>query len=84
MTHSQKQIVEDFVRAQLAERLKIAPEAISADSDLIELGLQSIDAVLLCGIVEDHFQVELDPSTIFQHDTVGSFVDEIASRLDAQ
>jgi hypothetical protein len=39
----------------------------------VDGGLQSIDAVLLCGEVEDAFQMELDPALIFDHKDVGSF-----------
>jgi acyl carrier protein len=66
--------VLEFVRAALAERTKVPIGEVDTASVLIDLGLQSIDAVLLCGDVEDEFQVELDPSTIFEHETVGSFV----------
>lgn len=73
--------VLDFVREELARRLKMPAAQIDKTSDLIGLGLQSMDAVMMCGEIEDHFQVELDPSTIFEHDTVGSFVDEVLRRL---
>lgn len=71
-----------FVRDQLAARLNLPVDQIEPGSDLIGLGLQSIDAVMMCGEVEDHFKVELDPSTIFEHETVGSFVDEVVRRLN--
>ena len=47
------------------------------DSALVDLGLQSIDAVIVCGEVEDEFGIEIDPSEIFEHDTLGTFADEI-------
>lgn len=74
--------VLEFVRAGLSQRTKVPIEEIDATSGLIELGLQSIDAVLLCGEVEDRFQVELDPSTIFEHETVGIFVAAVLDRFE--
>lgn len=73
--------VLDFVRQELSTRVKVPVEQIDASSNLIDLGLQSIDAVIMCGEIEDHFQVELDPSAIFQFQTVGSFVDDVLTRL---
>jgi acyl carrier protein len=82
MTDDDREVaVSNFVRARLAVRTKMPLDQIDASSGLIELGLKSVDAVLLCGEVEDEFQVELDPSTIFEHDTVGSFVADVLRRL---
>lgn len=71
-----------FVKNKLAERLNAPIDIIDTSSNFIDLGLESVDAVLLCGEVEDEFQVELDPSMIFQHETVGGFVTDVVSRLD--
>lgn len=73
--------VMDFVRQELSSRVKVPIEQIDASSHLIDLGLQSIDAVIMCGEIEDRFQVELDPSAIFQFQTVGAFVEDILKRL---
>lgn len=84
ITSSREAEVVTFVRTRLSALVKIPVEEIQTSSGLIDLGLQSVDAVLLCGEVEDTFQVELDPSTIFDHDTVGSFTTEVVRRLDAR
>lgn len=73
--------VMDFVRQELSSRVKVPIEQIDASSHLVDLGLQSIDAVIMCGEIEDRFQVELDPSAIFQFQTVGTFVEDILKRL---
>ncbi|MBL29468.1 MAG: polyketide synthase [Rhodospirillaceae bacterium] len=70
-----------FLTARLAQLTEQDQAAITTDSVLIDLGLQSIDAVLLCGEIEDRFRIELDPATIFEHDTLGSFSHEIRQRL---
>ncbi|AXS39710.1 acyl carrier protein [Breoghania sp. L-A4] len=71
----------EFLRQQIAQRTKLNIEDISEDSVLMDLGLQSIDAVLLCGDVEDRFQVEMDPADIFDHETLGAFAKSILQRL---
>lgn len=83
-TSSREAEIVEFVRMRLSALLKTPVEEIKILSSLIDLGLQSVDAVLLCGEVEDAFQVELDPSTIFEHDTVGSFTTEVARRLNVR
>lgn len=73
--------VADFIRIRLAARTKVAVDQIQPSSRLIALGLQSIDAVLLCGEVEEAFEIELDPTTIFESDTVGGFTATVLERM---
>lgn len=75
------QAVESFLIHAIARFTKQSPEQIAPNAVMIDLGLKSIDAVLLSGEVEDHFRIELDPSTIFEHDTLDSFTREIVVRL---
>ena len=77
------QTVVAFLQTHIARFTRQEPEAIDENAVLIDLGLQSIDAVLLCGEVEDHFRIELDPATIFEHETLLSFAAEVTRRLAA-
>jgi len=70
-----------FLTARLSHYARLDPARIARESVLLDLGVQSIQAVLICGEVEDRFAVELDPAMIFEHDTVGGFADAIAARL---
>ncbi|MEM8663932.1 MAG: acyl carrier protein [Pseudomonadota bacterium] len=73
-----------FLIERLCKMTRQDPAAITPTSVFVDMGLQSIDAVLLCGEVEDHFAIELDPETIFEHETLGSFADEISRRMSTQ
>lgn len=81
MTASIEAQLIEFLRQQIAQRTKLKVEEISEDSVLIDIGLQSIDAVLLCGDVEDRFEVEIDPADIFDHETLGAFARSVLQRL---
>ncbi|MBC2861345.1 acyl carrier protein [Stappia sp. 28M-7] len=69
-----------FLRERVAQRTKTSVDDIRMEMSLADLGLQSIDAVLVCGEVEDRFDVEVDPADIFQHDTLGEFARSILKR----
>ena len=71
----------DFLLDRLAERIGCAPEDIDLDSDLIELGVRSIDAVLVSGELEDRFGVEIDPVLLFECRTVNRVADSVAASL---
>ncbi|PWE30793.1 acyl carrier protein [Pararhodobacter marinus] len=72
-----------FLRAQVVQRSRAPAERVTPDAKLSDLGMQSIDAVLLCGEIEDRFEVEIDPSEIFEHETVGDFAQSVLGRLAA-
>lgn len=75
--------VRSFLIAAIARFTRQPAETIAPDAVLVDLGLQSIDAVLLSGEVEDHFGIEMDPATIFEHETLDSFAGEISRKLPA-
>ncbi|MEJ8574467.1 acyl carrier protein [Microbaculum marinum] len=72
-----------FLKERIAARIGIPPEQVTEQSVLVELGLQSIDAVLVCGEVEDEFGIELNPSSIFEHEALGGFAQEVIGLVEA-
>lgn len=81
VTHKETELF-DFLRSQIAQRTKVAASDIQADAVLVDLGLQSIDAVLMCGDIEDHFGIEMDPAAVFEHKTLASFAQFILQRIN--
>ena len=69
-----------FLISAIARFTKQEESAIDPEGAIVEMGLQSIDAVILSGEVEDHFGIELDPATVFEHETLLSFAQEITRR----
>ncbi len=78
-THDDAEVLA-FLTTKIADVTKQDAATITQDANLIDLGLQSIDAVILSGDIEDKFEIELDPATIFEHDTLKSFTMEITRR----
>lgn len=79
MTGIARSDIESFVRDQIAERTGVPASAISGSTVLVEIGLQSIDAVLISGEVEDRFGIEVEPSLMFECETL----DQVVSALMA-
>lgn len=75
----------DDVKAQiektLVENAKIAPEGIRYDQALEEIGIRSADAVYMCGVLEETFEIEIDPAMIFEFDTLDEFANEIVTLI---
>jgi acyl carrier protein len=72
-----------FLVEQLAERLggDVAASAVDHDADLIELGIKSIDAVLVSGEIEDRFGAEIEPVLLFECRTVNRVADRVMDIL---
>jgi acyl carrier protein len=62
--------VRDWMVRYLAELLQISPRDIDLGKSLGDFGLDSVDAVIMAGELEEHFGVEIDPSVIFEFDTL--------------
>lgn len=80
MTELTRPLFLEALCAQLATRTGVPRETITADSEFALLGLQSVDAVLLCTALGKDFALEIDPSDIFEHDTPGSFADAVIAQ----
>ncbi|MEO1381069.1 MAG: acyl carrier protein, partial [Pseudomonadota bacterium] len=62
----------------LVEDAKLPPNDVDFDRPIEELGIKSADAVYMCGILEEVFGIEIDPSLIFESNTLAAFAKEIA------
>ena len=80
MTSLERQVL-DVLRAGLAHRTGLPAETVGAETVLLDTGLQSIDAVLLCAEVEETFGREVDLEMIFDHETLGSLAAALAERF---
>lgn len=77
----------DEIVAFLVEQLagRVGPEAAADhDADLIELGVRSIDAVLVSGELEDRFGIEIEPVLLFECRTVNRVADRVMELVAAR
>ena len=79
-TPSRDEIVA-FVQERLRDRVGAGIDSIDPDADLVEIGVKSIDAVLVSGDIEDHFSVEVDPVLLFECRTLNRVADNVIERI---
>lgn len=76
--------VEEIVLSLTAERLGRLVEQVDSSASLIDLGLSSIDAVLLCGEIEERLLIAVDPISVFECESLSDFIaiirDAVATR----
>ncbi|MDG3581283.1 acyl carrier protein [Galbibacter pacificus] len=79
MNNLKENDIIEFVRLKIVERTDIDIDDITEESSLEEIGLGSLDVVLISGEIEDEFKVEVDPMMMFESKTLK----EVASRVIA-
>ncbi|MFI9589322.1 acyl carrier protein [Nonomuraea sp. NPDC052265] len=64
----------DAIGAWLAERIAVyldcETDEIGTDASLVTLGVDSVYVMGITGEIQDRYDIELDPSTVWDHPTV--------------
>ncbi len=76
--------LRDWVRCHLGRLTGMAPEAIVLDRKLGDYGLDSVDAVLMAGELEDHFGIEIDPASFIHFSTFEVMIANLTVALQAK
>lgn len=77
-----KDLIISFVKAKVSELTKTPLETLSGDTNLLTVGVDSLNAVLLCGKIEDEFNIEVEPVLMFEHKTPDAVAEAVLSLLD--
>jgi len=73
-----------WLTAQLASYLEVPATAIDPMVPLAEIGVDSVHAVSLVGDVEAHFDIDVDPTLIFDYPTLAHIAEFIDEAVDEQ
>lgn len=73
-----------WVRRHLGRLVGVAPETIVLDRKLSDYGLDSVDAVLMAGELEDHFDIEIDPASFIHFSTFEAMITNLTVVLEAR
>ena len=76
-----------WLTARLASYLEVSAAAIDPMRPLAEMGVDSVHAVSLVGDVEERFDIDVDPTMIFDYPTlahIAEYIDEaVAEKQEA-
>lgn len=62
--------VEQWLTGRVVAYGKVAPDSFTPDTPLSELGLDSVYALTLCGDIEDEYQLDVDPTIVWDYPTI--------------
>ena len=73
-----------WLARQLASYLELPETAIDPTVPLAEMGVDSVHAVSLVGDVEMHFDIDVDPTLIFDYPTLSHIAEYISAAVAEQ
>jgi acyl carrier protein len=68
-----------FLREQVIKRVGVSDADLDNDMPLAELGVTSLDAALITGELEERFDMDIDPTTMFECRTINAVAENVAS-----
>jgi acyl carrier protein len=54
--------------------LELSPDSVPTSQTFNEYGLDSVEAVVMAGVMEEEFGVPIDPILLFEHPSIDQFV----------
>lgn len=77
----------DWLTARIADHLDSTAHDIDPVRPLAELGIDSVSAMSICGEIEDEWDIDVDPTIVFDYPTItdlaGYIADEVAARRES-
>lgn len=67
-----KPTLSDMISVLVAERLNVPQASIPLDEDFADLGLESLDAVILSGLLEEQIGCPVDPTLFIENRSVSA------------
>lgn len=73
--------VRIWVRQHLAQLLGIPSANVAFDRTLENYGLDSVDAVLMAGELEEALNIEIDPASFIQYENFEQMIEALESKI---
>ena len=73
--------IADWLTARIAYYLELPAADIGPDVPLVELGMDSVYALTLCGDVEEELGIDVRPTMAWDHPTVAAIADHLHGEI---
>lgn len=75
------QIILEFLIKKTSELTGHSINEINGDTFLLDLGIDSFKAIMLCGYIEDEYQLEIEPLVMFDCKTPKEVASKVYSMI---
>lgn len=76
-----KEQIVAFVLGKVSVRTKTPIEQLTGETQLASVGVDSLNAVLICGYLEDQYEIEIEPMIMFQYKTANQVAEALLEML---
>lgn len=84
MENIKKDDVVKFIMEKVCELTKQSKDAITEETDLASIGMDSLRAVMMCGYIEEAYSIEVEPILMFEHKTANDAADAVLAIMEEQ
>jgi acyl carrier protein len=83
MTHQTvtKEQIVDFVLGKVSARTKTPLDQLTGETQLASVGVDSLNSVLICGYLEDKYEIEIEPMIMFEYKTANQVAEALLEML---
>lgn len=78
-----KNEITSFIIERVNELTKYRFE-VEGDTILASIGIDSLFAVLICGFIEDEYQIEVEPILMFEYKTANEVANAVLAMIEEQ
>ncbi|WP_341225340.1 acyl carrier protein [uncultured Arcticibacterium sp.] len=72
----------DFLSKKISSHSNTPLASLSSDVSMENIGLSSLDVVIISGEIEDEFDVEIEPSVIFESKTINDVAHKLLKLIN--
>lgn len=76
-----KEQIVAFVLGKVSARTKTPLEQLTGETQLANVGVDSLNSVLICGYLEDQYELEIEPMIMFQYKTANQVAEALLEKL---
>jgi acyl carrier protein len=72
--------LRSWIVRYVAAVLDLDPDAIETDKAITDYGFDSAESVIMSGVMEEEFSIEVDPTVFFENPTIEGIVEALQAR----
>ncbi|MFF7656631.1 acyl carrier protein [Streptomyces sp. NPDC007983] len=74
--------IRDWLTERIAFYLEVPAEGVDPSVKFVEMGLDSVYALTMCGDIEDRFEIAVEPTIAWDHPTVDALAAHLNDELN--
>lgn len=74
--------IETWMVRYITSVIDVAQDPFPVEDKFDTYGLDSVEITIMCGMMEEEFEIEVNPDQVFDNPSVAAFAEYLAKRLN--